>query len=237
MVRFVGAEHPAGLVRAAWPEAVTGDGRVQAWAIGPGLDLDPSANPAASRAAVSAVSAVADGGPPVLVDAGALPVLVDRVLAHGPLDPARSPVLATPHAGELVRLLAALGLGEPARAAVEERPLHHARAAAAATGAVVLLKGATTLVVPPAGACWAQADAPPWLATAGAGDVLAGVAGALLAAGLPPARAGALAALVHGRAAVAANPGGPVSAAAVSAAVPGVVAALLGGPAGGGRRR
>ena len=72
-----------------------------------------------------------------------------------------------------------------------------------------------------------QRDAPPWLATAGAGDVLAGIAGTLLAAGLDPVDAGSLAALVHGVAADRANPGGPVRALAVAHAVPGTVAALL----------
>ncbi len=224
MVRFSGAEHPTALVRARWPEVVPGDGQVQAWVIGPGLDLEHAVSAAPARAALSAS---ADHGLPLLVDAGALPLVVDHVRRHGPLDPARSPVLLTPHAGELARLIAAVGAGELTRAEVEAHPLRHARAAASATGATVLLKGPTTIVVPPQGLVWAQAEGPPWLATAGSGDVLAGIAGALLAAGLPPARAGALAATVHGRAADAANPGGPVTASAVSAAVPGVVADLL----------
>ncbi len=226
MVRYVGAEHPTELVRARWPEAVPGDGAVQAWAIGPGLDLH---SPVSAAPARTALSAARGDGLPLLVDAGALPLLADHVREHGPLDTARSRVLLTPHAGELARLLAALGAGEPARADVEARPLQHALAAASATGATVLLKGATTLVVPPQGLVWAQADGSHWLATAGSGDVLAGIAGALLAAGLEPAEAGALAACVHGRAGHAANPGGPVHAATVLAAVPGVVAALLGG--------
>jgi NAD(P)H-hydrate repair Nnr-like enzyme with NAD(P)H-hydrate dehydratase domain len=94
----------------------------------------------------------------------------------------------------------------------------------------VLLKGATTLVVPPPDAglpVRSQADAPPWLATAGAGDVLAGLAGTLLAAGLSPLDAGSLAALVHGVAADRANPGGPVRALAVAHGLPSAVAALL----------
>jgi NAD(P)H-hydrate repair Nnr-like enzyme with NAD(P)H-hydrate dehydratase domain len=72
-----------------------------------------------------------------------------------------------------------------------------------------------------------QNDAPAWLATAGAGDVLAGLAGTLLAAGLEPCDAASLAALVHGVAADAANPGGPVRALAVAHGIPGTVAALL----------
>jgi NAD(P)H-hydrate repair Nnr-like enzyme with NAD(P)H-hydrate dehydratase domain len=94
----------------------------------------------------------------------------------------------------------------------------------------VLLKGSTTLVVPPTDsglAVRSQNDAPAWLATAGAGDVLAGLAGTLLAAGLDPLEAGSLAALVHGVAADAANPGGPVRAMAVAHGIPGTVASLL----------
>ena len=116
------------------------------------------------------------------------------------------------------------------REQVEARPLAHARALAELTGATVLLKGATTLVVPPGegATAWSQADAPPWLATAGAGDVLAGLLGTLLAAGLPADVAGALGALVHGVAADRANPGGPVRALAVAHGIPAAVAHLLG---------
>jgi len=139
-------------------------------------------------------------------------------------------VLLTPHAGELARLLSALDteLGPDVdRAFVEAHPLLCAVAAAEASGATVLLKGATTLVAEPGGRVRAQSDGVPWLGTAGAGDVLAGIAGTLLAAGLAPLDAGSVAAAVHGRAARAASGGGPVHAEAVSAAVPAVVAHLL----------
>jgi NAD(P)H-hydrate repair Nnr-like enzyme with NAD(P)H-hydrate dehydratase domain len=116
------------------------------------------------------------------------------------------------------------------REQVEAAPLEYARALAHRTGSTVLLKGSTTVVVGPGehATAFSQADAPAWLATAGAGDVLAGLAGALLAAGLPPDRAGALAALVHGVAADRANPGGPVRALAVAHGIPRAVAHLLG---------
>jgi NAD(P)H-hydrate repair Nnr-like enzyme with NAD(P)H-hydrate dehydratase domain len=113
---------------------------------------------------------------------------------------------------------------------VAARPLASARRAADALDATVLLKGSTTLVVPPTASgrpVRSQADAPPWLATAGAGDVLAGLAGTLLAAGLDPIDAGSLAALVHGVAADRANPGGPLRALAVARGIPATVAALL----------
>ena len=93
----------------------------------------------------------------------------------------------------------------------------------------MLLKGATTLVVSPEASrpVRVQADGPPWLATAGAGDVLAGIAGALAAAGLDLLDVAALSALVHGRAAHAANPGGPIRALRVARAIPGTVAGDL----------
>ncbi len=224
MVRFAGAAHPAELIRARWPEVVTGTGRVQAWVAGPGLDL---AEEGSEEAAGAALRACLAQGVPVLLDSGALPLLERHVRENGPLDPDRHPALLTPHAGEAVRLLGGVGAASPSREQVESAPLRHASAAARATGASVLLKGWATVVAEPGGAVWVQADGPPWLATAGSGDVLAGIAGALLAAGLRPGLAGALAACVHGRAAHAANPGGPVDASSVQEALPGVVAELL----------
>jgi len=109
-------------------------------------------------------------------------------------------------------------------------PVVHARRLADLTNSTVLLKGATTLVVSPTASgsvVRSQADTPSWLATAGSGDVLAGLVGTLLAAGLSPVDSGSVGALVHGLAADAANPGGPVRALAVAHAIPGVVAGLL----------
>jgi ADP-dependent NAD(P)H-hydrate dehydratase / NAD(P)H-hydrate epimerase len=112
---------------------------------------------------------------------------------------------------------------------VSAAPVAHARAAAERTGATVLLKGAHTLVVPPDrnAPVRCQADAPAWVATAGAGDVLGGLLGTLLAAGLDPLDAGALGALVHGVAADRANPGGPVRISDVARSIPATVASLL----------
>src|SRR5690606_2978605 len=105
----------------------------------------------------------------------------------------------------------------------------HARLAAELTGATVLLKGSTTLIVGPGASApvRAQADAPAWLATAGSGDVLAGVAGTLLAAGLDALDAGSLAALVHGVAADRASGGGPLRARAVAEALRPTIRDLL----------
>lgn len=227
MVRYHGPDAVATAVRAAWPEVVVADGRVQAWVLGSGVDAGSGGGqPDAIRQALAA-------GEPCVVDAGALGIFAESVAARDgdPADVADR-ILLTPHAGELARLLSALpgAGGEVSRGDVEARPAEHAVRAARSTGATVLLKGATTLLARPDGRLRSQHDAVPWLATAGAGDVLAGIAGALLAAGLDPFDAGALAALVHGRAAAAASGGGPIVAADVTQALPGVVAELLGGP-------
>jgi ADP-dependent NAD(P)H-hydrate dehydratase / NAD(P)H-hydrate epimerase len=225
MVRYVGTPTPTGLVRATVPEVVHGPGRVQAWVVGPGLDVTSRA--AGATAQLDAAREALAGPEPVVVDAGGLDLLDADVLRRR----SDAVTLLTPHAGECARLLTRLGSqGEVAREQVEARPLAAARALAGLTGATVLLKGATTLVVPPGKGApvWSQADAPAWLATAGAGDVLAGLLGTLLAAGLPADLAGALGALVHGVAAHRANPGGPVRALAVAHGIPGTVAHLLG---------
>lgn len=215
MVRYVGEPGPA--VVAAHPEVVVGEGQVQAWALGSGVD-------AHDEAQAARISAALDSGLPAVVDAGALPLLPERVGPH---------VVLTPHAGELTRLLAARGV-TASREDVVAAPLAWARRAHQLTGATVLLKGAVTVVVGP-GVGYAQSEAPAWLATAGAGDVLTGLLGALLAGrssdlpadpGLAP-RLAAVAASVHGRAARTANPGGPVTASAVADALPATIAALL----------
>jgi hydroxyethylthiazole kinase-like uncharacterized protein yjeF len=222
MVRYVGPDRVRDAVVAAHPEVVTSgdtDVRVQAWVLGPGLD--PADEGQARRARAALAAAVAEHLP-VVVDAAALGLLPDRVPPH---------VVLTPHAGELARLLQTRWV-EVDREDVEAEPLRWAREAHERTGATVLLKGAVTVVVGPHGVL-AQADAPPWLATAGAGDVLAGVLGALLAgrsdleAPDDAARLAAAAACVHGLAAHRANPGGPVTAGDVARALPGTVAALL----------
>jgi hydroxyethylthiazole kinase-like uncharacterized protein yjeF len=219
MVRYVGTPTPTAQVRSAVPEAVMGPGRVQAWVVGPGLDAEAQGDDA--RDQLAAAHAALASQDPVVVDAGGLDLVTGR---------RQAPTLLTPHAGELARLLSRLEGESVPRETVSADPVGAARRAADATGATVLVKGSTTLVVPPSGAglpVRSQADAPAWLATAGAGDVLAGVAGTLLAAGLSPLDAGSLAALVHGVAADTANPGGPVRALRVAHAVPRAVAALL----------
>ena len=217
MVRYLGPPEVQALVHAAAPEAVTAEGRVQAWVCGSGFDPSSRAKGVAEQKHHVEEALASDL--PVVVDAGALE-LVDR---------REAPTLLTPHAGELARLLTRLRGKDVAREEVTAAPLAHARDAAERTGCTVLLKGSHTLVVSPDPnrPVRSQADAPAWLATAGAGDVLGGLLGTLLAAGLDPLDAGALGALVHGVAADRANPGGPVRIADVARCIPEAVAALM----------
>ena len=229
MVRLVSAEPAVSVVRQHWPEAivtVTGPagsesaggeietaGRVQAWLAGPGMGTDDAA-----RRRLTDVLAT---DLPVLVDADGLTLLAQTpALVTG----RTAATLLTPHAGELGRLLGA----DPADVAA--RRLEHARAAAARFGACVLLKGSTTVIAPPGQDSQVRdsqdrdgqdrdgqepdaesPDAPgpvlvnptgtSWLASAGTGDVLSGLAGALLAQGLAVSEAAAAAAYLHGIAA------------------------------------
>lgn len=205
MVRFVGPASVAAEVRARRPEVVASDGRpsaagrVQAWVVGPGLGTDGVA-----RALLDDVLATEV---PVLIDADALTLLVGR----GPLR-RRAPTLLTPHAGELARLLGT------SREVVEADRVAMTRRAAAEYDAGVLLKGSTTVVVEPgAGPVQVNGTGSVWLATAGSGDVLSGLTGALMAGGLPAARAGAVAAHLHGLAArIGSDQCAPLSAAAIA---------------------
>lgn len=163
MLRYVGPDTVAAAVRAQHPEVVAGEGRVQAWAIGSGLgdELD-----------IDKIRELLDAEEPVLLDADGLKALDDSG--------DRTNVLITPHAGELARLLGV------ERHQVEAERLKHARQAAERFDVTVLLKGSTTVMVAPDGQTRVNTNAGAWLATAGAGDVLAGLTGALLAGGLSP---------------------------------------------------
>jgi ADP-dependent NAD(P)H-hydrate dehydratase / NAD(P)H-hydrate epimerase len=200
MVRYVGDPAVLDLVRQAHPEVV-GDGRVQAWVIGSGSDT----------AAEESVRAVLDDDTPLVIDADALQ-LAD--LLEG------LPAVLTPHAGELASML-----GEE-RAEIEARPFHHVRAAAEVYRTTVLLKGRHTLVAEPGRPVRVTTTGTPWLATAGAGDVLGGVIGALLATGLSPYDAASVGSWLHGAAATYASRGGPIVAGEVARAIPAVITAL-----------
>jgi hydroxyethylthiazole kinase-like uncharacterized protein yjeF len=225
MVRLVSATAAADIVRTHWPEAVItvtdpadpgepagpaaveAAGRVQAWVAGPGLGTGDEA--AALLAAVLATPL------PVLVDADGLTVLSRRkdLLSRPP----GAATLITPHAGELARLLNA------DHADIEAHRLAFVRRAADELGVTVLLKGSTTTIASPdAGKpIFVNPTGTPWLATAGSGDVLSGLAGAMLAQGVLPVGSGAAAAaFLHGLAARIAADDAPIAAADVLEAIP-----------------
>jgi hydroxyethylthiazole kinase-like uncharacterized protein yjeF len=210
MVRYVpaggSADAVTALVQAAHPEVVVGEGRVQAWVVGSG----------GGDSAGDQLRAALMDGVPVVVDADALTELAELT------EPVAVPAVLTPHAGELARML---GVD---RVEVERDQLHHARSAAETYGAVVLLKNRHSIIARPDGRVRVTTVGPPWLATAGAGDVLGGLVGALLAAGLDPFDAASVGSWVHGSAAALARPGGPVVAGEVARAVPDLCARLLG---------
>jgi ADP-dependent NAD(P)H-hydrate dehydratase / NAD(P)H-hydrate epimerase len=189
-----------------FPEVLLGRGRVQAWVVGCGLDRDDTA-----RNRLEQILALTDV--PVLVDADGLGLLAE--LGADALADRTAPTVLTPHAGEAARLL---GLE---RAEVEGRRLDSVRRLADTFGATALLKGATTLVAEPGGSTVrANPTGTPALATAGSGDVLAGVIGALLAAGLRSLDAASVGAYLHGTAGRLAQRGGPIAAGDLLAAVP-----------------
>lgn len=210
MVRYGGGPAVADQVLTHWPETIVerldplhaGDmapGRVAAVVVGPGRGTE--------AAHADELRALLDSDVPVLVDADGLNVLSgDRDLAERVLR-RDAPTLLTPHAGELARLLPGTE-----RADVEARRLEHATRAAETFDCTVLLKGSTTVIARPDAPAFVNSTGTPLLATAGTGDVLSGVAGALLASGLPAAEAAVCAAHVHGRAAVLARDGAPISA-------------------------
>jgi len=232
MVRYlVPDQAPRTLVLSRRPEVVAEPGRVQAWLIGSGTRADDrgEAGPgeAGSEAAGlldSARRSALGSGLPCVLDAGALELVRE----------AQGPVVLTPHAGELTRLLDALGVDGPRPGAAPA--VEVAAAAADALGAVVLLKGSVTHVATPGGWATAVGPASPWLATAGTGDVLAGILGALVAAhaavrtlrmeDLGPLAA--TAAVVHGMAARVASAGAPLLALELAEAVTPALRELLG---------
>lgn len=192
MVRYAGSANHE--VLAHWPEVIASPtpaaaGRVQSWVVGPGLGTDESG--------AAALWFALETDLPVLVDADGLTMLA----AHPDLVANRNaPTVLTPHAGEFARL-AGSPPGDDRVAAC--------RKLADAFGATVLLKGNVTVIAEPGGPVYLNPAGQSWAATAGSGDVLSGMIGALLASGLPPAEAAAAAAFVHARAAArsAADPG------------------------------
>lgn len=192
MVRYAGSA--AAEVVSHWPEVVAvpdgpAAGRVQAWVVGPGLGTDDTA--------LTTLSFALRTDLPVIVDADGLTLLSQ----HPHLVTRReAPTVLTPHAGEYARLAG----GPPG-----EDQVAAARWLAEQFGATVLLKGNVTVIADPTGPAFLNPAGGSWAATAGSGDVLSGMIGALLAAGTASAEAAAAAAFVHARAAniSAADPG------------------------------
>jgi ADP-dependent NAD(P)H-hydrate dehydratase / NAD(P)H-hydrate epimerase len=214
MVRYAGSAGPQ--VLSHWPEVIAAPsaaatGRVQAWAVGPGLGTDDTGAAALWFALQTDL--------PVIVDADGLTILA----GHPDLISGRAaPTVLTPHAGEFARLAGAPP--GPDRVAAT-------RKLADQMGATVLLKGNVTIVAEPGGPVYLSPAGQSWAATAGSGDVLSGIIGALLAAGLPAGEAAAAAAFVHARAAnlSASDPGprpAPTSASRILAHVRAAIASL-----------
>ena len=204
MVRYLGPPHATTLVLQRRPEAVASDGRVQAWLLGSGMDHAALDTGPLHRAL--------DQGLPTVLDGGALE-LFER---------ATGPVVITPHAGELARLLGV------ARETIDEQA---AITASQQLGVAVLLKGHRSYAVGGAARLVAS-SAPSWLATAGAGDALAGILGALVATHSVEsldtlAELAATASVIHGLAAERASAGGPLTILDLAREVSPTIAGLL----------
>jgi hydroxyethylthiazole kinase-like uncharacterized protein yjeF len=220
MVRYAGTA--AQQVLSLFPEVVATDepenaGTVQAWVIGPGAGTDETG--------LRRLRYVLDTDLPVLIDADGLTLLS----GHRDLVSNRTaPTLLTPHAGEFARIT-----GHPPG---PDR-IAAVTGLAADLGVTVLLKGRATVISGAGGDVFVNDARSSWAATAGAGDVLSGIAGSLLAAGLDAPLAAAAAARVHALAAVTASAGdphtrlgsAPIGASALRDAVSPSLRTLLGG--------
>ena len=214
MLRYLGADRAAEFVLHRRPEVVTAEGRVQAWLIGSGMDAGTRTSWETGQLLYALESKL-----PVVVDAGAL-----DLLKH-----ATGPVLITPHFGELARMLGA------GKSDIAADPVSWAARAADRLGATVLLKGSNTVIARPGGARYSVRSSAAWTATAGAGDALGGILGALLATHSDDIEAdvetmatlAATGAVLHRLAAERASAGGPFTVLDLAYALPGVVAELL----------
>jgi len=222
MVRFHSSSGLAHLVLHSTPSAVVQPGKVAAWLVGSGIDAKKYSD-ITTWLRHRWFKLVRLQSVPTVLDAGAL-------YLAGSLE---QPTVITPHSGELSTLLSARGVQVSAEA-IEGDPKKWVQIAADTLGVTVLLKGATTyvandelLIQPPV--------ATPWLATAGSGDVLAGILGALVATNAIEilndynhlAHVAATASFIHAQAAAKASNGGPINAEAIIEALPSTIAQLL----------
>ncbi|MCP2031744.1 NAD(P)H-hydrate repair Nnr-like enzyme with NAD(P)H-hydrate dehydratase domain [Okibacterium sp. HSC-33S16] len=216
MIRYLG--DATDLVLARRPEVVTLPGRVQAWLIGSGTDSSDLG------LLGTLFSDALASDEPVVADGGALEMVADAP---------RAGVLVTPHYRELARMLGHAGEAVSAET-IATAPSVWAGRAADLLRVTVLLKGSTTFIAEPLGVRLAVTGAPPWTATAGSGDVLGGVLGALVATHADEvfehgvlARLAASASVLHGVAASLASRGGPLVALDIAEALPDAVRRLL----------
>lgn len=218
MVRYSGPRIARMLVLRRNPEVVIKAGQVQAWLIGPGIDFEKI-----GRKRRRLIEEAVGQKVPLILDAGAIS-LTPRIVR---------PTLITPHFRELSSLLALAHLKVEATE-IQNAPKEWARRAADIFKVTVLLKGTQSIVVS-GDVAIELPPAPAWLATAGTGDVLSGILGALLATQSDlvkdkPAFLAELAATgswIHSQAALLASSGGPINALDVSASIPKVIRRLL----------
>ena len=218
MIRYFGSDKSQMLVLNSCPEVVTQPGQVQAWTMGSGID--PAKLDIAREALIEETLSL---GIPFLLDAGALD-FVGRF--HGP-------TLITPHYRELARLLSRAG-SKVSGDEIQKNPRAWCIRASHELNVCVLLKGSRTLV--------SNADqlielpiSSPWMATAGTGDVLAGIIGALIASQSTKvssdpralAEIAATGALIHSEAAKRASRGGPISASDITSQIPAAIRELI----------
>ena len=186
LIGDIPAPMPAIMTR-RWSDDVLANRKLASVVIGPGLSIDGEGRRRLDGALAANI--------PVVLDAGAL-----RLLASSPVPLARRlngvKAVLTPHSGEFEDMFPGLSGSRIDRAV----------AAADRAGAVIILKGADTVIAAPDGRARVATTDGFWLATAGSGDILAGMAGAMLAAGLPPFEAASAAVWLHGAAAAHAGP-------------------------------
>ncbi len=222
MIRFHSSSGLAHLVLHSTPSVVVQPGKVTAWLVGSGIESKKFADITTWMRhrwyKLTTLQSV-----PTVLDAGALHLA-------GSLE---QPTLITPHSGELSKLLISRGV-QVTPEAIEGDPKKWVQIAAETLGVTVLLKGSTTYVANDSVLIQLPV-ATPWLATAGTGDVLAGIIGALVATNTIEilndynhlAAVAATGAFIHARAADSASNGGPINAEAIIGCIPRVITQLI----------